>query len=366
MSAPLSTRYLTPSDYDAWEKLVSQSAEGSVYSLPGYLDALCEVTRGKFRILAAEQNGELQGGVALYERPSRWGTFVSTRLLLYYNGFVLRPYESKYPSEQTARRNAVLGALEAELSKAGYSRLRLKSRSPLSDIRVFRSKGWISYPTYTYVVPIADLTKTWGLIEQNLRRLIQRCEREGMQFTDDDDFDSFYRMHRQTHERKGAPLQLPEKEFRTYFQKLRASGLAKLYHARIADGRSISAQLVLVCKHGVTHTVSAGQDPEFARTGSSAFLRWKGFQELSRMGYTANDLTDADLNPVTHFKSQFGGDLELSLVVHRPDSLGLRLEESAMKWRYRAGGLARASLHRLRNLKTPVVPEAKPTSPGAR
>ena len=36
------------------------------------------------------------------------------------------------------------------------------------------------------------------------------------------------------------------------------------------------------------------------------------------MGYVANDLTDAALNPVAHFKSQLGGDLELCLILEKP------------------------------------------------
>jgi hypothetical protein len=38
------------------------------------------------------------------------------------------------------------------------------------------------------------------------------------------------------------------------------------------------------------------------------------------LGYAANDLTDAELNPVTHFKSQLGGNLETSLVLSGRDS----------------------------------------------
>ncbi len=43
--------------------------------------------------------------------------------------------------------------------------------------------------------------------------------------------------------------------------------------------------------------------------GATAFLRWNVFQRLSELGVAANDLTDAALNPVTHFKAQLGGDL---------------------------------------------------------
>jgi hypothetical protein len=71
---------------------------------------------------------------------------------------------------------------------------------------------------------------------------------------------------------------------------------------------------------------------------------------LAALGYKANDLTDATLNPVTHFKSQFGGTLEQSLVVQSPQSRryrwGRMLETSVIGARAGAGALARRALRR--------------------
>ncbi len=47
-------------------------------------------------------------------------------------------------------------------------------------------------------------------------------EREGLRFSDDDDFESFFRMHRQTAERKGIPFYLSERALRRYFERLRS------------------------------------------------------------------------------------------------------------------------------------------------
>jgi hypothetical protein len=43
----------------------------------------------------------------------------------------------------------------------------------------------------------------------------------------------------------------------------------------------------------------------------------------------AADLTDAALNPVTHFKSQLGGDLEMTLLLDAPRSLAYRIGSGA-------------------------------------
>jgi hypothetical protein len=329
MSDKFATWFLTEREYAEWNRLVASSPEGSIYGTPEYLDVLCSAAGGRFRILAAGRGGEIAGGIGLYEREAPWGKYVSPRLLLYYNGIVLRPYDSKYPSEQTARQGEALALLEEALGRNGYGRVVLKNRSPIRDVRHFLARGWEAWLSYTYVVPVADLEVQWGRVEQNLRRLIRRCEREGMRLSDDDDFDGFYRMHEQTHERKRVSLYLPRDRFRRYFDRLKTQNLCRLYQARLPDGRSVAAQLVLLGPHPVSHTVCAGTDPGFLKTGATAFLRWKAFAELSKLGYGGNDLTDAALNPVTHFKSQLGGDLEACINLRRPESAGFRVESMA-------------------------------------
>jgi hypothetical protein len=345
MSAKVTTRLLTDSEYADWNRLVASSPDGSIYSTPEYLDVLCSATGGSFHILAAERSGQVVGGIGLYERRTAWGRYVAPRLLLYYNGIVLRPHDSKYPSEQTARQNEIFDALEERLGRAGYGRVILKNRSTIRDIRLFAARGWQTWLTYTYVVPLVDIKAQWGRVEQNLRRLIQRCINEGIQVEDDEDFDSFYRMHEQTHERKRVALYLPRPLFLQYFRQLRAQNLCRLYHARLPDGRSVSSQIVLLGSHAISHSVCAGTDAEFLKSGVTAFLRWKVFEHLSDLGYAGNDLTDAALNSVTHFKSQLGGNLESCMNLRRPESAGFRVQHITtgltISGRSFAGDLAR-------------------------
>ena len=157
----------------------------------------------------------------------------------------------------------------------------------------------------------------------------------GLVVTVDYDFDRFFELHLDTHRRKGAPLYLPEAAFRRYFQELHGRGVCRLFHARTAEGVSIAAQLVLVGDHEVTHTVSAAADPEKQKLGANPFLRWRVFEILASEGFAANDLTDATLNPVTHFKSQLGGRLTPSLAVEVPGTatarFGRSLERTAVR-----------------------------------
>ena len=312
----VSAVWLRDDELDEWAAFVASSPTGSPYALPEYLRALCRATGARFRVLGARLGDELVGGVALYERRTRLGVVVAPRLLLYYNGLVLRAESTRYPSERTSKELRTVEALLSQLDAADYRRVELRSRSPLRDGRGFLARGWSLAPSYTYVAPLDDLSAQWDRVEGNLRRLVRRCERDGFTVSLDDDFDAFFDLHAGVHDRKGAPLYLPRDAFRGYYEELRAAGLCVLYHARAPSGEVAASQLVLL-GHPVAHTVTAGTDSRFAKAGAAPFLRWRAFEDLAARGHVGNDLTDASLASVARFKAALGAGLELSLVAVR-------------------------------------------------
>jgi len=317
MKSKFVTDILSESEYDAWEDFVTDSPQGSIYSRPSYLDVLCSAAGGSFSIIACKKGNEIVGGVGLYQTDGKFGKQVSTRLLLYYNGLVLKSHNSKYPSVRSSRDLAILAAIIEQLDSMDFSKATLHCRGGFQDARPFLESGWKVRPSYSYQVDIRDFDATLERVEQNQRRLVNRCADAGMRLVQDDDFDSFYRMHEATHRRKGAPLYLPRDAFASYFSRLSEMGMCRLFQVRDEEGKSVATQLTLTCKHPVSHTVCAAADEESLKSGTTPFLRVKVFEELSGIGYEANDLTDAALNPVTRFKSQLGGDLKLNLVLTR-------------------------------------------------
>jgi hypothetical protein len=333
MGKPISrviVRVLSESEYDRWRTFVNAASSGSIYSLPEYLDILCAVGDGTFRIITAFQGDEIVGGLGLYEMRVAGATCVSSRLLLYYNGLVLKDYDSRYPSEITGRHLAATRAILDYLRDRRYPRVLLRNRHPVQDVRPFLRAGWKATPGYSYVVDVSDLDAAWQRIEQNLRRLIVRCESSGLVYSEDGDFADFYRLHTATHSRKGAPIYLPEGSFEEYYRRLKALGLAQLYQLRIGGGQSVAAQMVLFGGHPVTHTITTAADGAYMTHGINPYLRWRVMQAIHKRGFAANDLTDAALNSVTRFKSQFGGELVCNFVVRAPEPLFFRMREAGV------------------------------------
>ena len=317
MGTSLEVRELTPDEYPQWRALVEASPAGSVYAIPEYLEVLAGCAGGSFVVRAVFKGEEMVGGIGLYQEERGRRAASAPRLLLFYNGPVLKRDTRRYPGRVQSRRLATLQALEDSLRKDGPGKMILRLRSPLADVRAFQEAGWQAKPAYTLVVPLDDLSALWGRMDRNARRMVERAQEEGLRLTEDDDFESFFGLHQEIHERKGAPLYLPEGPFRRYVTELRDRGLLRLYHARLRDGEVASSQLVLLSDHPVTHTVTAASAARHHRTGASPFLRWKVFEALSEEGYEANDLTSAGTGEVTRFKAQLGGDLEVCMEVSR-------------------------------------------------
>ena len=193
---------LGPDEQGDWVSFVRSSAYGSAYSLPAYLEALAAAVGGTVRTIVARRGATIAGGIAVLETSVPFGRVVAPRLLLYYNGFVVRDYETRYPSQRAARRNEVVSALADYLVALGYGRLEIRSRSPLDDVRPLLSSGWVASPSYTYVVPLDDLEALWSRVDQNLRRLVERARGLGFELVVDEDFDAFYDLHAATGERR--------------------------------------------------------------------------------------------------------------------------------------------------------------------
>ena len=335
MSQELILRPLHDGEYGRWNRLVSEAAEGSPYADTRYLATLATATGGTWDILGVLRGEELLGGQPRYIESQPWGNVLSSRLLLYYNGPVVRRSVCASTRRVESRRHQVLSLLEKG-ARQGCSLVRLKMRAPESDYRPLLWQGWQGKPIFTYVVDLSDLDRIWSRIDHNLRRLIRRCERNHHSFLTPPDATAFCAMHLEVHRRKDAPLYLPTDRFESFVAELRRTGLGELFQVNLPDGTPAASQLVIFSGHPVTHTIAAAASAEAQKSGANAFLRWRVFQWLSERGYRANDLTDAHERSVARFKSQLGAEIETTLQWEAPRSRTSHLVEQAHSFAARA------------------------------
>lgn len=325
MSAKSHLKYLTVDEYDQWDQFVDRSPEGGIYSTSYYLQALCAAAGTQFSILTLWKGTEIVAGIGLHYQESCFGRIVKPRGLLYYNGFVLRPCKTRYPSKATSQRMHLMEPLLYELESDLYAEVTLSHRSPLTDMRLFCWHTWLVYPQYTYIVPIEDMDALWQRTDQNLRRLVNRCNKQGLRYGMVDDFKSFYRLHKETYARRNLEPYFSFERFSNLYQTLLQHNCVQMYAVWMPDGEIAAMQIVLSSGHNVSHTWSAATDSRFLRAGASALLRWKVFEDQQARGFTHNDLTDAMQPDVARFKGQLGADLVPFYVATRTNSTLMRL-----------------------------------------
>jgi hypothetical protein len=329
----LKVHLLGEEHYDGWDDFVAdQERTGSVYSTARYLDILCRTAGGTFSIAAIRNGDGYVGGIGLYRQRLHGHEVISRRMLLHYNGIVLRDDLLSFDGSPS-NRLAALDAFCAFLSRQKTAAIILNCRDGHQDFRPFVERGWQARPSYSIVVPTADSSELWRRFDRNVRRLVRRAEAAGCTVAPDNDFTALYDAHEEVHRRKGAPLYLSRAAFKEYVHELLAARLAVIFTARLSGGEPAAAQLVLLGKHRCSHTVCAGSYEGRIDSGAAYLLRWRVFAALGARGYTGNDLTNATRGRVTSFKEQFGGRLTMNMALRSPARLSFRLARRWAKWR---------------------------------
>jgi hypothetical protein len=318
-------RLLGEAEYAAWDAFVAtQARTGSIYSTAAYLDILCRAAGGTFSIAAIEDDGALVAGMGVYRQRIHGHEVITRRMLLHYNGIVLRDELLAFEGSPS-QRLAVLDAFCEFLGRQKAAAVILNCRDGAQDFRPFLDRDWQVKPSYTIVVPTADTAQLWHRFDRNVRRMVRRAEAAGCTVSPDNDFDALYRSHEEVHRRKGAPLYLARQAFARYVDELLAARLAVIFTARLANGTPAATQLVLLGEHRCSHTTCAGSFAAHLAPGTAYLLRWRTFVALEALGYTANDLTNATRGRVTSFKEQFGGALAMNMAVRSPSRMSYRL-----------------------------------------
>jgi hypothetical protein len=326
-------RPIKTSEYDTWREVLASSQDGSPYQLPEYLEFLANATGSETRLIGIFEGDDpvLVGGVGLLCARSALTRYSSSGLLLYYNGPFITKHAGMSDSRDERRRLRLLDALGKFLMKEDLDFVRFKVRFAGADYRPLLSLGWKATPVYTYLMRTDNLVEQWNDIDRNLKRLIRRGESDGLLFNDAGNFDDFYDMHVETHDRKQSPIYMERAIFGEFIANLVGSGIARLFEVRTPDGAVAASQLVLFSKHPVAHSLAASSRAEYQRTGCNPFLRWKICEWLNVKGYQGMDLTDAHILSVARFKSEMGAKLTLAMEYQSPVVGAARIRHTAVE-----------------------------------
>lgn len=299
-------RYLTPDEYEAWDRLVAESPYGTMFEASSWFTAVADATGEDIAVAAAFEGEQLVGGVVI-ERSSLWG-LKTARLPSF--GPANSCIMARRPSKSLAKIHrhiwAVTGAL-AEFLRAEFSCVAVTNHPDLADVRAFRWQNWWVNVLYTYcidleTVELSSFTKT-------RRQGIRQAERGGVVRDEDPTPAKFYQLLEATCQRQGIRPSVTWEQTER-FCELQGDRIVIGVACDGGSGRPLAGCLTSVDRtRGMAYALLAGFDPEYSHLRATSLLRWFEIEDLREMGIKTLDLVGADVESNARFKAEFEGRL---------------------------------------------------------
>ena len=202
---------------DEWSAFVAASPTGSAYSLPAYLDALAAPPAGGSasspRAAATSSSAGSRSTSARRVSASSSARVCSSTTTGSSCGRRRRGIPPSAPSRKCKTVDCARRGLEQRSASAASS----SAHAAVHGRATIPGPRMDGDAVVQLRRPARRPRGQWGRDEQNLRRLVGRCEREGS-VPSDERVRSVLRAPFRAHERKGAPLYLPADAFRAYYE----------------------------------------------------------------------------------------------------------------------------------------------------
>ena len=297
MSFSVDVRPLEKSEYEAWDNLVWDSPDGTVYHDTRWLNAVCEAVGDRLVVFGFLAENDLVAGVPLQIR--RKGPFSLARRAFAtpYSGIVRHPSPAGLPSASLAT------AVE---QVAGVFSKTVLTFSPYASDFVL-PHTWRQETRATFLLDITDPKKTWDRFAFEVRNRIRKARKCGVTVESPANSREFYSLYHDTFHSQGKFLPIESQGFEGLLQQLDASALSRSYLARMPDGRPAAACLCLFDAKRVYYSL-AGSHRDLRKTGAPSFLVWRIVEDCSHQ-VPEFDFGGANIPPITQFKSKFRGRL---------------------------------------------------------
>lgn len=307
----LAVREFGQEQWPLWDRFVSASPQGNIFSETLWLRAL----DNPFRLFACYKGGEMVGGVAVLEDEAgknTRGLFPLTP----FQGILFRDHAAMKAPTRDSLEMQIAGALLDEL-EARYQGLTLANHYTFHDLRpfFFRSFGTSNeygvIVRYTHVVDLRDPRAAWSAMDESTQRQVRKAEKGNVCVQPAEDFERFEQMHRRTFERQGIAPDLPARLSDRVYRALRDENRCRLYLASDPNGVATSGILAIWDSKRAYYLMGASE-PEYRNNGSASLAMWTIFQDL---GKPEIDLVGSNSPKRGAFKAGFGGRLRHYFVV---------------------------------------------------
>jgi hypothetical protein len=295
---------LREQQYSAWDHLVENSPQGTIFQRSSWLTACSELLKQELKILGCFQDDTLVAGCSFFTYTIggllRLASSVCT--MTPYGGVVLPPPTTSRQREQESSQRALIELMCQSVAAYGFDRVQLKNSPGLVDIRPFTWNGWGSKVLYAYCLDTdVDFENH---VDPKAMSHIRRAMKAGIMTRKSDDLASYCKLFSMTFQRQGIRPPVTESFLMRMFELLKTQHCGEMWVAETASGETASAE-ILVWDNKRAYAWSAVSDTELRRTGAASLLLYREFQELRGRGVREYNLMSANFPRLASFNSSF-------------------------------------------------------------
>jgi hypothetical protein len=263
-------------DKKIWDNFVSSSSNVTIFHKAFWLDTVGD----SFDICGLYNGSDLIAGFVAPYNKFLGAKRISSPYLTPYTGIVFRKYEGRYVKKISAEKKLAMEL--AVFLKKRYKWGVLSFDPLIMDMQPFMLQGFKVRLTYTYILDISDIEKTWEEVERKKRTKIRKAEKDGLIVIETYSFDEIIQVLEKTYLRNN--WKFPRKLLYQFYNELNSRNLYKGFLCVDGNGNKIAAALI-TWDEKRAYFVMQGYDEEKKHTGASSLCIWKAItfasQELS-------------------------------------------------------------------------------------
>ncbi len=302
MSSKFHVRALAKEEFRDWDKLVSESQQGTLFHKSFWLEA----SNLPFVILGCfDSNDQILGGIPLPYQKKFGFTIVRHPSLTPYLGVVFRKNDSKYVKCISREKEIACCLAEKVREMAHFAYIGFSF--DFVDIQPFIWQRYASRVRYTYVLELDNLEDAWQRMDAKRRNDITRAEKDGICVGDGDDFDCILALVDKTFARQGKKKKASRAVALRYNEVLSRKGRCKAFVARDKEGIAI-ATVYIAWDEKRSYYLLGGYDSENRHHGASAIAMWEAIRfTKEELGLNEFDFEGSMVPAIERFFRKFGG-----------------------------------------------------------
>ena len=306
--AEIEVREIKNDEYHAWDKLVTDSPQGTVFHLSDWVITCASLSDTRPLLLGYFKDDRLEGGCSLYvTTKSRFISLTdSTAPMTPYGGYLLLDSVSTKGRGMKHQSRSIVSALSDEISKRDFTCVNIISAPAFQDIRSLTWNNWTSRVYYTNMLPLAEDISSH--ISRKARTTIRKGQKNDIQVSKCYDPELYWNLTVNTYEKQNQKPPITKMFLMGMLDMIIMNNLGEMWIAKTPTGEAASAEVITWDNH-MAHAWAAASNFAHRRTGATSLLTFEIFLDLQKRGFNCINLMCGNTPHLNQFVSSFNPEL---------------------------------------------------------